>query len=101
MILDEAIQENLEALGPIERIANKIATKTVNYLHDREMHPVTLLFRESQEEAVAYIKERMPEALLLSGLRAASSRGAAHPAAMNADRPHDWVSRRKRFPRFV
>jgi len=47
----------------IDQMANTVARKTVNHLYYREMHPATLLFRESQEEAVAYIKERMPDAL--------------------------------------
>lgn len=47
----------------VNEVAAKIARKTIHQLHYRELHPATLLFREAQQEAADYVKEKMPNAL--------------------------------------
>jgi macrocin-O-methyltransferase TylF-like protien len=46
-----------------ERLADRIARKMLSQLYFRELHPATLLQREAQAEAAAYVKEKMPKAL--------------------------------------
>ena len=46
-----------------DRLADRIAKRVVSQLYFRELHPSTLLQREAQAEAAAYVKEQMPGAL--------------------------------------
>jgi predicted O-methyltransferase YrrM len=46
-----------------ERMADRVARKMLSQYYFRELHPATLLQREAQAEAAAYVKEKMPEAL--------------------------------------
>ena len=46
-----------------DRLAVRIAKRTVQDFFFFELHPSTLLFRETQIEAAAYVKEKMPEVL--------------------------------------
>lgn len=46
-----------------DRLADRIAKRVVSQLYFRELHPSTLLQREAQAEAAAYVKEKMPGAL--------------------------------------
>jgi hypothetical protein len=46
-----------------ERLADRLARRVLSQLYFRELHPATLLQREAQAEAAAYVKEKMPDAL--------------------------------------
>jgi hypothetical protein len=45
-----------------DRLADRVAKRVVSQLYFRELHPSTLLQREAQAEAAAYVKEKMPGA---------------------------------------
>lgn len=45
------------------RCADQISRQMVQSIYARELHPGTLLRRRAQEEASAYVMERMPQAL--------------------------------------
>jgi predicted O-methyltransferase YrrM len=45
------------------RLAGHLSSKLLSQYYFRELHPATLLQREAQAEAAAYIKEKMPQAL--------------------------------------
>lgn len=47
----------------IDRLAERIARRAVQQYFFVELHPSTVLLREAQAEAAAYVKERMPGAL--------------------------------------
>ena len=47
----------------MNELAHRIAKKTVEALYFRELHPSTLLFRETQAEAARFVQEHMPDAL--------------------------------------
>lgn len=49
--------------GFLDRSFERFAKKVVREYFFTELHPATLLFREAQAEAAAYVKERMPQAL--------------------------------------
>jgi predicted O-methyltransferase YrrM len=46
-----------------DRLADRLSRRLLSQLYFRELHPATLLQREAQAEAAAYVKERMPKAL--------------------------------------
>jgi hypothetical protein len=46
-----------------ERLADRISRKVLSQFYFRDLHPSTVLQREAQAEAAAYVKEKMPEAL--------------------------------------
>ena len=46
-----------------ERLADRIARKSLSQFYFRDMHPATLLQREAQAEAADYVKQKMPDAL--------------------------------------
>jgi hypothetical protein len=49
--------------GLAERLADRLSRKILSQYYFRDLHPAILLQREAQEEAAAYVKERMPKAL--------------------------------------
>jgi len=49
--------------GLLDRSFERLSKKVVREYFFTELHPATLLLREAQTEAAAYVKERMPQAL--------------------------------------
>jgi hypothetical protein len=49
--------------GLIDRLAERVARKTVQQYFFVELHPSTILLREAQAEAAEYVRQRMPRAL--------------------------------------
>lgn len=47
----------------VDRLADRLAKRVLTQYYFRELHPSTLLLREAQAEAAAYVKEKMPGAL--------------------------------------
>jgi hypothetical protein len=49
--------------GLLDRLAERVARRAVQQYFFVELHPSTILLREAQAEAAAYVRERMPGAL--------------------------------------